>query len=121
MNGAISALPWWAAAIAYAILGLGVFFVVGFIVEYVTRTNHIDEIGRHMVAMSANLGAFFTLYLALAVWPEFPGRNVIRFILLIAIVSNCGVRWYLYRKSRRDARDHPLTHCPCCGTEFVKE
>jgi hypothetical protein len=66
--------------------------------------------------MSANVGAFFVLYLVLAVWPEFPGRGAIRFVLLIAIVTNCGWRWYLYRKDLREFRNQPVPGiCASCG------
>lgn len=118
MNATIVAMPGWLQVIAYGLLGLGVVFVVGFIVDYVSHTNHIDDIGRHMVAMSANVGGFFVLYLVRAVWPEFPGRGALLFIGLIALVTNCGIRWRLYRKSVREARENLLTHCPTCGTEF---
>jgi hypothetical protein len=86
-------------------LVLGTIFVAGFLVDYSVKMNWTaDPIGRHLVAMSANVGAFFLLYLALAIWPQFPGRNVIRFLLLIAIVTNCGVRWLLFRREYRAAR-----------------
>lgn len=104
MNAAINTLPGWAAGIAYAILGLGVFFGVGFIVDYLVHTHHIDEIGRHMVAMSANVVAFFVLYLLLAVYPNLPGSSYVKIALLVAIVANCGRRWWLYRRTRRETQ-----------------
>lgn len=119
MNAFINSLPAWMSAIAYAILALGVFFGVGFIVDYVTHTMHIDEIGRHMVAMTANVVAFFVLYLLLAVWPDLPGRGGVRFALLIAIVINMGWRWRLYRKGRRAFLLNPPDRCPGCGQPYA--
>jgi NADH:ubiquinone oxidoreductase subunit 4 (subunit M) len=102
VSGMINSLPPWASAIAYGLLVLGVFFTVGFVIDYRVHTAHVDEIGRHMAAMTLNLAAFFLLYLVLAVWPEFPGRDAIRFVLFVAIIANCGWRWYLYRKTRKE-------------------
>lgn len=116
MTAQINAMPPWLAAIAYGLLMLGVLFVAGFIVDYVTHTARIDVIGRHMIAMSANVGAFFALYLAMAVWPDLPGRNAIRFGLFIAIVANCGWRWYLYRKDLKLAQTAPPGVCFFCGS-----
>jgi hypothetical protein len=119
MNAFIDSLPIWLSAVAYAILVLGVVFVVGFIVDYTVHTRHIDGIGRHMVAMSANVGAFFVLYLLLALLPDLPGRGFIRFTLLIAIVANSGWRWRLYRKQRRAYLADPTHPCPACGRGLV--
>lgn len=102
MNGSISALPPAWASVAYGLLALGVFFTTGFVVDYRVHTRHVDAIGRHMIAMTTNLDAFFVLYLGLAIWPEFPGRDGIRFFLFVMIVANCGWRWYLYRKTRKE-------------------
>ena len=66
MSQSIRALPPAWAAIAYALLGLGLFFVLGFLIRYMSRLPWAaSPEGRHLVAVSANVGAFFALYLAL--------------------------------------------------------
>lgn len=101
----IQALPPLWFALAYGALVLGLVFVVAFIGRYTatlpwTRT----EEGRHLVAMSATVGAFFALYLLLAVWPELPGRSVIRLGLLLVLVGNCGWRYALLERHLRERR-----------------
>lgn len=102
MNTTINAMPVEWQVFAYTVLGLGTVFVLGFLIEYMVRLPWASSPeGRHLVAMSANVGAFFVLYLVLAVWPEFPGRGIARIGLLVAIVANCGVRWWLLRRHLR--------------------
>lgn len=104
MNAAINELPVWARVLAYGILVLGLAFVVGFITEYSIRMHwQGDPIGRHLVAMSANVGAFFLLYLLLGAWPNLPAENYIKLGLLVLIVTNSGIRWALFRKEYRAA------------------
>jgi predicted permease len=99
----IQALPVWASVLAYTVLALGLVFVTGFILRYVVKLPWSDsEEGRHLVAMSANIGAFFVVYLLLAIWPELPGRSAIRIGLLFLLVGNCGWRWWLLEKYLRE-------------------
>jgi hypothetical protein len=119
VNAFINSLPTWLSVVAYAVLVLGVYFGTGFIVDYVVHTRHIDEVGRHMVAMTANVVAFFVLYLVLAIWPDLPGRGLIRFVLLITIVANVGWRWHLYRKGRREYLANPPAECTVCGRPYA--
>lgn len=105
MSQSIRALPPAWAAIAYALLGIGLFFVAGFLIRYMTRLPWAESPeGRHLVAVSANVGAFFALYLALTIWPEFPGRTAVRMALFVAIVINCGWRWWLLEKHLRERK-----------------
>jgi hypothetical protein len=104
MSRDIDALPLWAKLLAYGVLGVGWVASVWFIARYgATRPWFRSEIGRHLMAMSVAVGAFFTLYLVLAVWPTFPGRTVIRFVLLILLVA--AVVWRSIIFERQDRRD----------------
>ena len=104
MSRDVEALPLWAKLIAYGVLGIGWLASTVFIVWYGrTRPWFDSEIGRHLMAMSASVDAFFTLYLALAIWPDFPGRTVIRIVLLVALVAT--VVWRLIIFATQDRRD----------------
>lgn len=107
MSRDVEALPLWAKLIAYGVLGIGWVASVVFILWYGrTRPWFQSEMGRHLMAMSVSVGAFFTLYLVLAIWPEFPGRTVIRFVLLIALVAT--VVWRLAIFAKQDRRDRAV-------------
>lgn len=102
MNAQLSAYPWPWNLVAYSILGIGWLSVVVFLVWY-TRVEpwFSTDVGRHLVSFSASVGAFFTLYLLLALFPDLPGKGAIRFVLLIAIVANCVWRLVLFAHYRR--------------------
>lgn len=107
MSRDVEALPLWAKLIAYAVLGTGWLASAWFIARYgTTRPWFGSEVGRHLMAMSISVGAFFTLYLALAIWPEFPGRTVIRFALLILLVTTVVWRAIIFEK--QDRRDRVI-------------
>lgn len=100
MNQQISTMPPAWAAVAYILIGLGIFFSVGFLSRYMLKKPWArTEGGRHIVAWSANVLAFLLLYGMLAIWPNFPGRGAIRFVLLATIVANAGWRWWLLEKT----------------------
>lgn len=104
MSRDVEALPLWARLIAYGVLGVGWVASVWFVARYgATRPWFRSEMGRHLMAMSVSVGSFFTLYLALAIWPEFPGRTVIRFVLLIGLVATVVWRTIIFEK--QDRRD----------------
>lgn len=103
----IQALPLWASLLGYALLALGLIFVLGFLLRYrgTVRWRGLTEEGRHLIAMSANIGAFFVVYLVIAIWPDLPRGLVstIRLSLLLGLVINCGWRWWLLERYRRRA------------------
>lgn len=106
MNRDINALSPWAAVFAYGVLGIGWLSVVIFLVWYgFTRPWTQSEMGRHIFAFTAVVGAFFTLYLVIAIWPDMPEklRMIIRLTLLLAIVTTCV--WRLIIFAKQDARD----------------
>jgi hypothetical protein len=101
----IQELPWWAEVLGYGLLSLGLVFVLGFLVRYrmINTWVTLTEEGKHLVAMSANIGAFFVVYLVLAIWPDLPRWlvSMIRLTLLVGLVLNCGWRWLLLERYRR--------------------
>jgi len=103
----IQTLPLWGQILGYGLLILGTVFVAGFLIRYrhFTPWPNLTEEGRHLIAMSANIGAFFVVYLALIIWPEFPGRSFIRIGLLVGLVANCGWRWRLLEKANRPPKE----------------
>jgi hypothetical protein len=98
----MSAYPWPWNLIAYSILGAGWLVVVVFLARYTTTEPWFStDAGRHLVSFSANVGAFFTLWLVLTVFPDLPFQGPIRFILLIAIVSNCVWRLVILVRTQK--------------------
>lgn len=109
MNQTINELPMFWKLFAFALLLLGIVFVFGFIGRYVTKLPwSSSEEGRHLIAMSANVGLFLLLYTALAVWPDMPYKNVVRMTLFAALIANCGWRWWLLEKHLRERRQSGL-------------
>lgn len=105
MNAQLSALPMPWSLIAYVILGIGWLAGGWFLARYtLTRPWYLTEIGRHLVAFSTAVFLFFTLYLMLAIWPNFPGRGAIRFGLLIFLVAVVVWRAVIFERTDRADR-----------------
>lgn len=108
MNAQLSAYPWPWNLVAYLVLGVGWVAVVYFLAAYMsTHAWAATEVGRHLVAMTASVGGFFTLYLLLAVFPSLPGKGAIRIVLLVALVSTCVWRAVLFTRYLRRGSDDP--------------
>lgn len=109
MIHAIQQLPWYLSDLGYVLLGTGLLFSVAFIVLYATqlRNERKTEEGKHLQAMTINIGAFFAVYIVQAIVPDFPGRSLIMLALLLFLVINLGRRLYLllaHLRERRKAR-----------------
>lgn len=90
-------LPW--AITAYVVLGWGLVVVMLFVGRYTASLPwYTSEEGRHLVAMSANIGAFFLVYLAQVIWPDMPFRRQILIGLLVLLVANCTWRWIMLER-----------------------
>lgn len=104
----IHSLPLGWQIFAYAVLAWGLISVALFLGRYMTSLPWASTPeGRHLVAMSGNIGAFFLVYLVQAVWPELPGRSLILIVLLVGLVVSCTWRWILLERhlaERRRAR-----------------
>lgn len=98
----MQSLPFLWELFAYLVLGWGLLVVLLFLGRYMTRLPWTSTPeGRHLVAMSANIGAFFLVYLVQAVWPDMPGRRYIMLGLLLVLVANCTSRWLLLERYLR--------------------
>ncbi len=105
MNAQLSAYPWPVSAAAYAVLGIGWLAVVWFLLRYMaTAPWYRSDIGRHLVTFTACVGGFFTLYLALGIWPDMPAAGPLRIILLVGIVAVSVWRAVLFEAYRRRDR-----------------
>src|SRR5262245_35684260 len=105
MIRAINSMPLGWTIFAYVVLGWGFVSVVLFVVRYVTNLPWSkSEEGRHLVALSVSIGAFFLLYLIQAFVPEFTGRKYLLVLLLVGLVANCTWRWLLLEKYLRSRR-----------------
>ncbi len=105
MNQQISTMPQPWATIAYVLLGL-VWLSCGlFLVRYTRRLPWAGTSeGRHLVAMSANVFCFATLYIVRAIWPDFPGRGAVLFVLLVGLTINTVWRLVLLEKHLRERK-----------------
>jgi hypothetical protein len=99
MIRAIHSLPWGWALFAYAVLGIGAFSTLAFIVRYMTNLPwRSTKEGRHLLAMTVSVSAFFVLYLVQAFVPDWPGRQYLLIVLLVSLVANCVWRWILLER-----------------------
>lgn len=105
MIRAINSLPWAVTLFAYGVLAWGLLVVLLFIGRYAAKLRwRSTEEGRHLVAMSGSVGAFFVLYLVQAFVPDIPGRPWILVSLLVILVAVCTWRWILLEKHLRARR-----------------
>lgn len=110
MIRAINSLPLGWALFAYGVLGWGLVVVCLFLTRYMIELGwRTTEEGRHLVAMSANVGAFFLIYVIQLFIPDWSWRPILMLVLLVALVVNCTWRWVLLEKHlkirRRAARE----------------
>lgn len=110
MNASIRALPPLWQAVALGLLTIGWLATTWFLARYTTsRPWARSEAGRHLVAFSAAVWGFFTLYLLLFFLPDLPGQKYIRLVLLVGIVGCCVWRAVMFERvalaDRRDARE----------------
>lgn len=99
----IHSLPLGWQIFAYILLGWGLVSVLLFVGRYMTSLPWASTPeGRHLVAMTANIGAFFLVYLVQAVWPSLPFREQILIGLLVGLVANCTWRWILLERHLRE-------------------
>lgn len=99
MIKAINSMPTGWSIFAYIVLGIGAVSVAGFLVRYMANLPwRSTEEGRHLVAMSASVGAFFAVYLVQAFIPDWPGRAYVMVALLVALVANCVWRWVMLER-----------------------
>lgn len=105
MIRAINTLPLGWMIFAYALLVIGAVSVLGFLLRYVTNLPWTrTEEGRHLVAMSSSVGAFFVIYLIQLFVPDWSWRPKLMVVLLVGLVANCVWRWVLLEKHLRDRR-----------------
>lgn len=105
MINTVRSLPLVWELLAYGVLGWGLVAVLLFLGRYTTSLPWASTPeGRHLVAMSGNIGAFFAVYLVQAVWPGLPGRRYILIVLLAGLVASCTWRWLLLERHLRERR-----------------
>ena len=75
---------------------------VAFIVRY-SMTNRWwkNVFGRHLISMSASLGALGLFSLLVLVWPGMPGRGVIRMVLFTLLALTVVWRVVVFERYQR--------------------
>ena len=105
MINAVRTLPVFWELVAYGVLGWGLLAVLLFLGRYTTSLPWTSTPeGRHLVAMSANIGAFFLVFLVQAAWPGLPGRRYILLALLLGLVASCTWRWIMLERHLAERR-----------------
>lgn len=103
----INSLSPTAALIAYIVLGIGFVAAWWFVIRYMIKLPWFStEEGRHLVAMTSVVGAFFTLYLITALFPNLPGEKYIKIGLMVALVGT--LVWRVTMLERAIARRERL-------------
>lgn len=93
----LASLPTAWRVVVYVLLGEGIVACWSFVALY--SLNHKwwhNDIGRHLVALSACLGALLTFYGLLVFWPDMPGRDIIRMILFVSLIVVINQRLWVF-------------------------
>ncbi len=109
MSNAIQSYPLAWKIYALALLAVGLVGCWYFVYRYAkTYRWWENETGRHLIAFSSSLGLFFLYYAVLSVFPDLPGKNVIRLVLFtwLVVVVVWRVVWFerIKRAEEREGR-----------------
>jgi hypothetical protein len=98
----MTTLPTWLRVAYFALLGTGALAGWAFVVRYMaTYKWWSTELGRHLVVFSADVSAWFTFFLAVLIWPEFPGKTAIQSVLFVVLVAAVVWRFVMFERLRR--------------------
>lgn len=98
----MTTLPVWLRVALFAFGALGSWL---FIYRYMrTYRWWTTELGRHMIAFSAVVGAWFTYIPFILLWPDFPGRAAIGTVLLVVLVFTVWWRVWMFERLRGKLR-----------------
>lgn len=102
MSRTIQSYPLGWQIYALVMLGVGIVGCWAFVYRYVrTYRWWRNEFGRHLVAFSASLGLLLTYVGVLWVYPDLPGRNVIRLVLFSSLIAVIVWRLVLFERVKR--------------------
>lgn len=98
-------LPTWQRWVNDALLLAGVLASWGFIARY-TQTYRWwrTDLGAHLVTFSACVGAFYTYFAVVLIWPGLPGKAIIRTVLFVALTAAMVWRWAIFEQVRRQTK-----------------
>lgn len=93
----LASLPGFFRGLVYVLLGEGIVACWAFVALY--SFNHKwwhNDIGRHLVALSACLGALLTFYGLLVFWPDMPGKDAVRMVLFVSLIIVINQRLWVF-------------------------
>jgi hypothetical protein len=113
MIRAINSLPGGWEVAAYTALAWGLIVALTFLVRYMWNLPwRSTEEGRHIVAFTASVAAFYLLYVVQSLIRDWWFRPYLLVILLFALTANLTWRWIILekhlaarRRTRRAARE----------------
>jgi hypothetical protein len=103
MVRAVSALPLGWKLFALLLLVLGTLSTLMFIGRYVTTLPwYKSSEGRHLIAMTGSVAAFFLVYVIQLIIPDWSWRPYLMLALLLALVAVCIWRYFLLERYLRN-------------------
>jgi len=111
----MTGLPSVGKLLVYALLAEGILACWAFVILYsILHKWWGNQFGRHLVALSACLGAFLTYYGLLVFWPDMPARDTVRMVLFVALILVINQRLWVFgryeyarRRADRDTSTKP--------------
>lgn len=98
-------LPPWLRVLTEIVLIIGAVASWLFIFRYMAKFRWwTTDIGRHLIAVSACLGAFYSYSAVAVVWPDVPGRVWVRGVLFVLITITIVWRLIMFERVQRQLR-----------------
>jgi len=102
----MTTLPTWLQVVYFALLGTGALAGWAFVVRYVTTYRWWStELGTHLVVFSSVVSLWFTYFLIVVIWPDFPGKTAIRTALFVVLVVAVVWRFVMFERLRRKTKE----------------
>lgn len=97
MTSWLASLPTGYRVLVYLLLGEGIVACWAFVVLYSLSFRWWrNAVGRHLVALSACLGALLSFYGLLVFWPDLPGKDAIRGVLFLSLIAVINQRLWVF-------------------------
>jgi hypothetical protein len=101
----MTSLPGWLETLYFVLLSIGAVGCWWFVARYVTTFRwYSTPLGAHLVVFSSIVGAWFTYFLAVFIWPDLPGKTAIRSALFVILTVAVVWRVVLFEVVRHQTK-----------------